>query len=168
MANQSKIIRYMVYDTAIGDVTILADDKAIVGLYLDAVDPEGCINEENVPLLDAIMELNKYCYGQSKALDMRLNPPGDAFAKQVFDYVRTIPYGKTMTYEQVAKALGEPGGGKEVRDTLAENPIPFFIPCHRVVGEGNDLGVYVGSLELKQKILAMERINADREFRPNA
>ena len=161
-------IRYAVYDTAIGDVTILADEKAIVGLRFGAMDPVGCINEENAALYDGIIELNQYCYGQRKNFDLKLHPPGDTFEKQVYEYVRTIPYGKTMTYEQVAKALGEPGGGKEVRDTLAENPIPFFIPCHRVVGEGNDLGVYVGSLELKQKVLAMERINADREFRPNA
>ena len=161
-------IRYAVYDTAIGDVTILADEKAIVGLRFGAVDPVGCINEENAALYDGIIELNQYCYGQRKAFDLKLHPPGDTFDKQVFDYVRTIPYGKTMTYEQVAKAIDEPGAGPEVRDVLSKNPIPFVIPCHRVVGEDGDPGIYVGGVELKQKILAMEKTNADREFRPAA
>ena len=158
----------MVYDTSIGDVTILADDHAIVGLHFGAVDPEDCYNEENVPLLDAILELNKFCYAQKKVLNNRLNPPGDSFAKQVFDFVKTIPYGKTMTYEEVAVALDEPGAGNDVKETLASNPIPIFIPCHRVVGEEEDDGIYVGPIEIKKKLIRMEKAHADHEFKPNA
>lgn len=153
---------YMVYDTAIGDVTICADDRAITALYFGAFDPEGCYNEENVRLLDAIMELNKYCYGQSKNINIRIRPSGDAFAQQVYNFVKTIPYGETRTYKEVADAIGEPDGAKEVMDVLEENPIPLFIPCHRVVGEGADLGVYAGKIELKKKLLHMEKANALR------
>ena len=161
-----KYTRYSIYDTAIGDVTILADEKALVGLLFGAVDPEGCYNEENAVLYDAIIQLNQYCYGQRKSLEVRLHPPGDSFDRQVFDYVRTIPYGKKMTYEEVAKAIDEPGAGPEVKEVLSRNPIPFFIPCHRVVGENGDIGTYVGGPELKERILKMEEINVGREFHP--
>lgn len=153
---------YMVYDTAIGDVTICADDRAVTRLYFGAYDPPDCYNEENIRLLDAIMELNKYCYGQMKNLDVRLNPEGDSFAKQVFDYVKTIPYGETKTYKEIAIAINEPDGVKEVIEVLASNPIPLFIPCHRVVGEKDDIGVYCGNIELKKRLINMEKANAAR------
>ncbi len=153
---------YMVYDTAIGDVTICADDRAVTRLYFGAYDPEGYYNEENIRLLDAIMELNKYCYGQMKNIDIRLRPEGDSFAQQVFAYVRTIPYGETKTYKEVAIGIGEPDGVKEVMEVLSSNPIPIFIPCHRVVGEGEDLGIYCGNLDLKKRLIHMEKANAPR------
>ncbi len=154
---------YMVYDTAIGDVTICADDRAVTRLHFGAYDPEGYYNEENIRLLDAIMELNKYCYGQTKNIDVRLRPEGDSFSQQVFNFVKTIPYGETRTYQEVAEAIGEPDGAKEVADVLRENPIPIFIPCHRVVAGENDLGVYVDDkLDLKKRLIHMEKANAPR------
>ncbi len=153
---------YMVYDTAIGDVTICADDRFVTNLYFGAYDPAGYYNEENIRLLDAIMELNKYCYGQMKDLDIRLKPDGDSFAQQVFSYIKTIPYGETKTYQEIANEIGEPDGAKEIMDVLKNNPIPIFIPCHRAVGEGDDIGIYCGNIELKKRLIHMEKANAPR------
>ncbi|MCI1245190.1 MAG: methylated-DNA--[protein]-cysteine S-methyltransferase [Bacilli bacterium] len=157
-------IRYAVYDTALGDVTILSDEKALVGMKFGAVDPLGAINEENAVLYDAIIELNQYCFGQRKAFDVRLRPEGTDFERKVWDYVRTIPYGKVLTYEDVAKAIGEPRGERSVGMALNRNPIPLFIPCHRVIGKGGSLVGYIGGLDLKRKLLAMEKTNANRTF----
>jgi methylated-DNA-[protein]-cysteine S-methyltransferase len=157
-------IRYAVYDTALGDVTILANDKALVGMKFGAVDPEGALNEENAVLYDAIIELNQYCFGQRKSFDLKLQPDGSDFEKKVWAFIQTIPYGKTMTYEEVAQAIGEPNGERSVGGALNRNPIPIFIPCHRIIGKGGALVGYICGVDLKKKLLGMEKANINRTF----
>jgi methylated-DNA-[protein]-cysteine S-methyltransferase len=157
-------LRYAVYDTALGDVTLVADEKHLVELSFGAADPSAAINEENSVLYDGIIELNQYCFGQRKSFDIRLAPVGSDFEKKVWAYVLTIPYGKTVTYEEVAKAIGEPNGERSVGMALNRNPIPIFIPCHRVIGKNGALVGYIGGLELKKKLLNMEKTNSGRSF----
>ena len=160
-------LRYAVYDTSIGDVTIIANEKALTGLLFGAVDPAGCINEENAALYDAVIEINQYFFGQRKTFDLKLQPEGSEFELKVWDYVlKNVPYGKTCTYEDVAKGIGEPNAERSVGMALNHNPIPLFIPCHRVIGKNGSLVGYVGGTELKKSILAMEKKNSDREFHP--
>lgn len=161
-------LRYAVYDTAIGDVTLIANDKALTGLIFGAVDPAGALNEENAVLYDAIIEINQYCFGQRKAFDLKLQPEGTDFEKKTWDFVRTIPYGKTMTYEEVAAGIGEPNADRSVGMALNHNPIPLFIPCHRVIGKNGSLVGYIAGLELKKKLIQMEKTNANRVFRPGS
>src|SRR5574344_956925 len=157
-------LRYAVYDTSIGDVTLIANDKALTGLIIGAVDPQGAVNEENAVLYDAIIELNQFFFRQRKNFDLKLQPDGTDFEKKVWAFVETIPYGKTMTYEEVAAGIGEPNAAKAVGTALNKNPIPLFIPCHRVIGKGGALVSYIGGLDLKKKLLSMEKTNANRSF----
>lgn len=163
---ENEVLSYSVYDTAAGDVTIIASEKCITGLMFGAVDPSGCVNEENAALYDAIIELNQFCFGQRRTFDLRLDPPGTDFEKKVLDFVKTIPYGETRTYEEVAKGIGEPNAARSVGAALNKNPIPILIPCHRVIGKDGTLVGYVGGIELKKKLLAMEKNNAHRVFKP--
>jgi methylated-DNA-[protein]-cysteine S-methyltransferase len=154
---------YFVYDTAAGDVTLVAAPKRLVALLFGAVDPINAVNEENAILYDSIIELNQYCFGQRKTFDLRLDPPGDEFEKKVWAHLSTIPYGETRTVKQVAEAVGE-SDEKAVLEAVNANPIPIIIPSHRVVGDnGEDIG-YVGGSELKEKLLRMEKTNKDRVF----
>lgn len=160
------VLHYSVYDTAAGDVTIIANDKAVTGLLFGATDPEGCVNEENTHLYDSIMELNQYFFGQRKTFDIPLAPEGSEFEKKVWNYVLTIPYGKTKTYEEVAEGIDEPGSERSVGMALNRNPIPLFIPCHRVIGKNGSLVGYSGGLDLKKKLLTLEAANLNRVFAP--
>lgn len=159
-------LRYAVYDTAVGDVTLIANDKALTGLLFGAVDPIGALNEENAVLYDGIIELNQFFHDQRKSFDLRLQPQGTDFEKKVWDFVKTIPYGKTMTYEEVAVGIGEPNSDRAVGMALNHNPIPLFIPCHRVIGKNGTLTGYIGGLELKKWLLAKEKANGNKEFHP--
>jgi O-6-methylguanine DNA methyltransferase len=159
-------LRYAVYDTSIGDVTIIANEKAVTGLLFGAVDPAGCLNEENAVLYDAIIEINQYFYRQRKTFDLKLQPDGTDFEKKVWDYIRAnLPYGKTMTYEEVAQGIGEPNGERSIGMALNHNPIPLLIPCHRVIGKNGSLVGYSGGIELKKWLLTMEKTNATKEFK---
>jgi methylated-DNA-[protein]-cysteine S-methyltransferase len=163
METSSQPLLYSVYDTAIGDVTIVANEKYLVRLYVSAVDPEGMVNDENAILYDAIIELNQYYYGQRKSFDLRLKPEGSDFEKKVWDYVISIPYGQTKSFEQVAKALNEDSVA-QVADAIFKNPLPFFIPTHRVVGKQRLSHETPDSIELIKKILNMEKVNSSRVF----
>ncbi len=157
----SKPLNYWIYDTPAGDVTVLANEKAVVGLLFGAVDPEGGVNDENIHQYDAIIELNQYFYGQRKVFDLSIAyPPGEA--GRVYDTVRNIPYGETRTYEEVAKA--SKCRPEKAREHLLRNPIPLIIPCHRAVVGKDDIGPYCGDPLLKKKLLNMEKTNASREF----
>ena len=112
---------------------MISDGVGLTGLLFGAVDPIDSLNEENVLLYDAICELNQYFFGQRKKFDIKLVYNGSPFEMKLFDYIRTIPYGETRTFEEVAEAIGEPNSSKAVANALAHNPIPIFIPDHRVL-----------------------------------
>jgi methylated-DNA-[protein]-cysteine S-methyltransferase len=81
------------------------------------------------------------------------------FTKCVLEAVRRIPYGRTRTYGDLARAVGKPGASRAVGRALGTNPLLIIIPCHRVVRSGGDLGGYSGSggINFKRKLLAMEQ-----------
>lgn len=151
---------YAVYDTAAGDITIIANKKAITGILFGSLDPEGCKNDENIPLYDAITEINRYFFGQLKDFTVALQIDGTETEKKLYRYITSIPYGETRTYEEVCKKLKLKEDELEVM--LLHNPIPIIIPCHRVVRSEEETGSYIGGEELKKKILHLEKSNAPR------
>lgn len=161
-------LRYAVYDTPCGNVTLIAKEKALCRLIYGVYDPFNAINEENTSLFDGIMELNQYFFGQRRNFDVKIDPDGTPFEKKVWEYVLSIPYGHTKTYEEVAIAIGEPQASRAISNALARNPLPLFIPCHRVIGKDNDFGSYIGGVELKKKLLALESATLAKEFRPGS
>jgi len=159
-------IRYAVYDTEAGNVTLLADKKCLVGLLFGSRDPEGAINEENAALYDGIIELNQYFFGQRKTFDLKLHLSVSDEANKVLEYVKSIPYGKTKTYAEVAADLGSSFTSEIVETILLNNPIPLIIPCHRVVKSPTEYGKYRGGDVLKSMLLKMEAKNTNRTFKP--
>ena len=154
--------QYAIYDTLIDDITMISDGVGLTGLLFGAVDPIDSLNEENVLLYDAICELNQYFFGQRKKFDIKLVYNGSPFEMKLFDYIRTIPYGETRTFEEVAEAIGEPNSSKAVANALAHNPIPIFIPDHRVVGKDGSLNSCSSSIEFKKFFLELEKKYHDR------
>ena len=159
-------IHYAVYDTLINDVTLLANERSLIGMLFGANDPLGAENEENLCLYDAICQLNQYFFGQLKQFHVRLFYTGSDFDMKVYNYVCTIPYGHTKTFEEVAQAIGEPNAAKAVANALSHNPIPIFIPDHRVIGKGGNLVTYCGPLELKKALLELESKHSEDIFIP--
>ena len=90
-------------------------------------------------------------------LDLPLDIRSTAFQRQVWEKLRAIPYGQTVSYGDVAKSLGKPGAVRAVGRACATNPVALVIPCHRVVREDASLGGYRWGLERKKKLLAHER-----------
>ena len=137
----------------IGDLTISAEDNVVVSLDW------GWAQEQNTNTLlqNAKSQLNDYFDGLRKNFDLPLEPPGTKFQQRVWSMMEQIPYGKTITYGEIAKALGS--SARAVGMACGANPIPVIIPCHRVVA-ANDMGGYSGDggVETKRALLHLEQV----------
>jgi len=111
------------------------------------------------PLLkEAARQLDSYFAGELKEFSLPLEPSGTAFMKQVWAALCEIPYGKTATYGEIAGKVGRPKAARAVGLANNRNPIPIFIPCHRVIGTDGSLTGYRGGLEMKKRLLELEKI----------
>ena len=115
------------------------------------------IMPRQTPLLtEAKTQLLDYFRGARREFDLPLAPEGTPFRRQVWDALLTIPYGETITYGELARRIGSPKAVRAVGQANHHNPLPIFIPCHRVVGANGALTGYGGGLELKQYLLNLE------------
>ena len=107
-------------------------------------------------LEDCVIQLNEYFDGKRKQFDLKLNPQGTAFQKTVWDALLTIPYGKTVSYLQLSKQLGDVKAIRAVANANGKNPLLIVVPCHRVIGSDGSLTGYAGGLYRKQWLLEHE------------
>ncbi|MDF2617091.1 MAG: Methylated-DNA--protein-cysteine methyltransferase [Sedimentibacter sp.] len=117
------------------------------------------MNETNL-LRNAALQLNEYLEGKRNSFDLPLNPKGTEFQKKVWAALCDIPYGETRSYKQIAESVGNPKACRAVGMANNKNPIMIFIPCHRVVGSDGSLTGYAGGLDMKEKLLSLEKRKA--------
>jgi methylated-DNA-[protein]-cysteine S-methyltransferase len=137
--------------TPIGDITVSEEDGAIV-----ALDWGWGRDQSNSPLLArAADQLNAYFDGTLKDFDLPLAPAGTPYRRRVWEALRTIPYGQTRSYLDIAALAG--GSARSVGQANGSNPIPLIIPCHRVVASTH-VGGYSGGdgVVTKRWLLALE------------
>ncbi|HLR93873.1 MAG TPA: methylated-DNA--[protein]-cysteine S-methyltransferase [Jiangellaceae bacterium] len=103
-------------------------------------------------------ELDEYFTGQRKQFDVPLDHRlSSGFRQRVQGYLRTIDYGQTQSYKQVAETVGSPRAARAVGTACATNPLPIVVPCHRVLSSDGSLGGYAGGLETKRTLLRLEQ-----------
>jgi methylated-DNA-[protein]-cysteine S-methyltransferase len=148
-------------DTPVGRIFVAADAAGLRRLVftdvLGAPCPEPGWVEDPSRFADLVQQLAAYFAGQLQTFDLKLAPEGTAFQREVWEAVRTIPYGQRATYADLACKLGKPTAARAVGAANACNPIPIVIPCHRVVGSTGELTGYIGGLEMKRKLLRLEQ-----------
>jgi methylated-DNA-[protein]-cysteine S-methyltransferase len=108
------------------------------------------------PLEDCAFQLQEYFQGIRKAFDLKLNPEGTPFQKQVWKLLQQIPFGKTISYLDLAKQLGDVKAVRAVANANAKNPLWIIVPCHRVIGSNGSLTGYAGGLHRKEWLLHHE------------
>ena len=112
--------------------------------------------EDRAPFLEVICQLEAYFEGKLKDFDVPLVLDGTEFQLLVWNNLRKIPYGETVSYGQLARRIGSPEATRAVGLANGSNPIPIIIPCHRVIGSNGDLTGFGGGLPVKKKLLALE------------
>lgn len=146
-----------IYNTPIGKISLTEDGQAITCLDFIAEDIQIDTKTEETKLLaDAYNQLMDYLNGERKEFTLPLKPSGTPFQQKVWEVLQSIPYGKTLSYKEVATKAGNPKACRAVGMANNRNPIPIIIPCHRVIGADGKLVGYGGGLPIKIKLLTIE------------
>lgn len=143
--------------TPIGKLGIAEHAGNITALYFaDDVLPQGFEIAETALINEAFSQLNAYFTGQLTKFTLPLAPRGTAFQQSVWQALRAVPYASTASYKDIASVLGNPKAIRAIGQANNKNPIPIFIPCHRIIGSNGKLVGYSGGLEIKAFLLALE------------
>lgn len=162
-------IFYTRFDSPVGNMWIGSACDGVVWLELPGGTPErffrslqrtfpqGRLIESHDANAQAIAEILEYLQGQRRTFSVHLDPHGTEFQRTTWKEIANIPYGETRSYGDIARAIGRPKALRAVGAASGANPLPLFIPCHRVVGSNGALTGYGGGIELKRKLLEMEQ-----------
>ena len=147
------------YKTPIGIVEIVGDSNGIQSIsVLDEDTNTQAPSIENIPqcLQECKQQLGEYFDGKRKDFDLKLNPQGTDFQKKVWNELLNIPFGKTRTYLEQTKQIGDPKAIRAVASANGKNPLWIVVPCHRVIGSDGSLTGYAGGIWRKKWLLEHE------------
>jgi len=146
------------FETPVGKVGIAEKEGSITDLFFGCEDaPENAEIKETALLLDTYKQLSEYFKKQRTAFDVPLRLEGTEFQMRDWRELLKIPYGKTISYGEIARALGIPKGARAVGLANNRNPVSIIVPCHRVIGADGKMVGYGGGLPIKKFLLDLER-----------
>jgi methylated-DNA-[protein]-cysteine S-methyltransferase len=153
-----KIMKYY-YSSPIGCLEIQANDTALTGLRLVKSEQPAANSQEAASgfIQQTCKQLDEYFAGKRKVFELPLAPRGTAFQEKVWEELQRIPYGKTISYKQLAQTAGNPKACRAAGSANGKNPIAIIIPCHRVINANGGLGGYAYGLAIKKQLLDLER-----------
>ena len=144
------------YRTIIGPLFILENNGSIVGISNKVEGWQG-INKETEVIKETYRQLSEYFAGKRDSFDIPIKTQGTDFQEKVWNALKQIPYGETRSYKDIAIAIGKPKAMRAVGMANNRNPIMIVIPCHRVRGANGQLIGYGGGLDVKEKLLTLEK-----------
>ena len=154
------------YASPLGGMTLVSDGTALVGLYFDgqkyaAEGLDATRTQKNLLIFEEARRwLDVYFSGRKPDFTPPTAPAGTAFQQSVWEILRTIPYGQTVTYGAIARRIEQNTGcrmsAQAVGGAVGRNPISILIPCHRVVGTNGSLTGYAGGIDKKERLLQWE------------
>jgi AraC family transcriptional regulator of adaptative response/methylated-DNA-[protein]-cysteine methyltransferase len=161
-------VRYTIVSSTLGRLLVAVTERGVCDVRMADSDqeleknlreefPAAEIQRADSALAETVKRVVSYLSNKEPHVDLPLDIRATAFQRQVWEKLRSIPYGKTVSYGDVAKALGKPGAVRAVGRACATNPVALLIPCHRVVREDQSLGGYRWGLDRKRKLLEHER-----------
>jgi methylated-DNA-[protein]-cysteine S-methyltransferase len=143
------------YSSPIGLIEITGNEEGIVTLYF--VEEKKITSAKVHPSLkECLYQLDEYFQGIRKDFGLLLNPAGTEFQKKVWEQLLIIPFGKTATYLEISKMIGDANATRAVGNANGSNPISIIIPCHRIIGVTGKLVGYGGGLWRKEWLLSHE------------
>src|SRR5439155_5946178 len=135
---------------------------ALSGLYFTGqktsprVEPAWREDATVAPICQTLAQLDEYFAGRRTRFDVPLAPFGTSYQHAIWNAIATVPYGKTITYGELATRAGYAGDARAAGAATGQNPIGVIVPCHRIIGANGKLTGYAGGLEKKSALLALE------------
>ena len=161
-------IAYLRHDSPIGPLLLAATDRGLRALYMrlhrhvsEDVDPRwvpvarGSATQRGI-LDRTCQQLDEYFAGRRTAFDVPLDVDGSPFQRAVWDGLRAIPFGQTVSYGELARRIGNAKAVRAVGLANGRNPVSIVVPCHRVIGADGSMTGYGGGIERKVFLLALE------------
>lgn len=166
------------YYCPLGELALTSDGSALIGLGLAS--PQSALEvsadvrpqEESLPIFrETVRWLDTYFRGRAPSFTPKLKLSGSDFQKRVCEIVLTIPFGKTITYGEIAAQIARERGisrmsAQAVGGAVGANPILIIVPCHRVIGAGGNLTGYGAGMERKIQLLKLEKVDMTKLFVP--
>jgi methylated-DNA-[protein]-cysteine S-methyltransferase len=159
------MIAYTTIESPVGPLLLAGDERGLLRVSFGAMSvgggkrekfPKDGWTEDAAPFGETIRQLRAYFSGRLQTFDVPLALIGTEFQVRVWQTLRSIPYGETISYLELAKRIGNAKAVRAVGLANGANPIPIIVPCHRVIGSNGSLTGFGGGLENKAKLLALE------------
>jgi methylated-DNA-[protein]-cysteine S-methyltransferase len=162
-----RMIRYRTIDSPIGPLTLAGRGHVLTNLRMaDQAHEPDCadwlFDDQAFP--EVVDQLREYFAGERTDFDVELSMAGTEFQLRVWQALRTIPYGETRSYGELAEQIGAAGAARAIGLANGRNPIAIIVPCHRVLGANGGLIGYGGGLDRKQVLLDLERHTKSAEL----
>ncbi len=158
---QDEALSYATVESPLGPILLAGTPKGLrIVCFLAGDDPiaPGKAWREEPPLFaEAARQIAAYFARELTGFALPLEPEGTPFQLAVWEALRAIPCGKTLSYGELARRIGKPTAVRAVGAANGRNPLPLVVPCHRVIGADGSLTGYHGGLAIKERLLALER-----------
>lgn len=153
-----------VFESPIGLLKISEENGRLTGLGLQraktGTEPGQAFARHSELLYEGYRQITEYFAGKRRQFTLPLCCEGTAFQKRVWEELRTIPYGETRSYQDVAVGIGSPGAVRAVGQANHRNPLLLLVPCHRVIQKNGDIGGFGCGSEVKRYLLELEKEHA--------
>lgn len=160
------LVRYSIVESPLGRILIAGSGHGIRTVsFLDGTAPvhissDWMLSPES--FRNAEEQLTAYFRGALREFDVELDLEGTEFQIEVWNELRRVPYGRTSSYTEIAAAIGRPKAVRAVGAANGANPVPVFIPCHRILGSDGRLTGYRGGIDIKRRLIELEQRAAER------
>jgi methylated-DNA-[protein]-cysteine S-methyltransferase len=155
-------LSYKYFASPVGELKFVASATGLIAILWKNDNPrrvplKDLVEDNDQPILiETERQLKEYFAGKRDAFSIPLDMRGTAFQKDVWRALMAIPFGKTLSYGQIAKQLGRPMASRAVGAANGRNPISIIVPCHRVIGSSGKLTGFAGGLDVKAHLLNLE------------
>lgn len=162
MSNKNMNYYYKTMPTIVGKLKLVATDKGLSAVLWEDDDPDRVPLDslKEAPhhpiLVKAERQLAEYLAGKRKVFTIKMDPAGTEFQTQVWEALKTIPFGETRSYSQLATQIGNGKASRAVGGACGKNPLSVIVPCHRVIGASGKLTGFAGGLKIKKHLLSLE------------
>jgi methylated-DNA-[protein]-cysteine S-methyltransferase len=154
-------VRYWTVTSPIGELLLVGTSSALTGLYMvtqsSSMTPEVHWERDDSWFGEVSAQLTAYFDGELSSFVLTVAPTGTEFQRRVWSQLALIPYGRTVSYGELAAEVGNPRAMRAVGTANGRNPIAVIVPCHRVIAAGGGIGGYGGGLERKRLLLDLEQ-----------
>ncbi|WP_300457806.1 methylated-DNA--[protein]-cysteine S-methyltransferase [Desulfobacula sp.] len=155
-------MKYCYFESPLGKL-LLAGNNRLESLHFPSgktrVEPQKGWQYDPESFKEVLVQLDDYFKGDRTTFDLEMTIQGTAFQKKVWQELVKIPYGKTISYGELARRIGNPNASRAVGMANGKNPISIIIPCHRVIGKNGSLTGFGGGIDVKKKLLELEKTN---------